>query len=390
MSMTAGQETANKLICQWIDDKESMIFRLGGPAGSGKSWLIPLIAEHVGYEKCLFMTPTGKAANRLIKAGLEAHTIHSQIYQPKTKVIRKDMDSLTDPMEMLEAINRILNYQRLKEEVNDEESVEYVLKSADSFKKIKLFIIDEGSMVGEKLLDDIMSFGVPVLLIGDPNQLDPVNDNTVFDKCDYYLTEIVRQAQDSPVIWLSQQVLNGSLPTGAFGTCQVRYGGIADNEFMYADQVLADTNKTRESLNSYMRNLWFKGKFMNNQFIEGDKIICRTNSIITSDAGFTLTNGAQGVIKEIKHSELNGTLINCVMHTDELGDFTFVGAAHPERIAPECRPPKIEHAYAITVHLSQGSEWDNVIYVPSKYMDKARLYTAVTRAKQGVLISLSN
>lgn len=385
MSMTSGQETANKLICQWIDNKESMIFRLGGPAGSGKSWLIPLIAEHVGYEKCLFMTPTGKAANRLIKAGLEAHTIHSQIYQPKTKIIRKDMDAFAT----LEMINQILNYNNLDVKLEDD-AYEYTLKPADSFKKIKLFIVDEGSMVGEKLLDDIMSFGVPVLLVGDPNQLDPVNDNTVFDKCDYYLTEIVRQAQDSPVIWLSQQVLNGSIPTGTFGTCQVRYGGIADNEFMYANQVLADTNKTRESLNSYMRKLWFKGRTTNKQFRKGDKIICRTNSLITSDAGFTLTNGAQGVITEIKNSELQGTLINCIMHTDELGDFTFVGAAHPERIAPECRPPKIEHAYAITVHLSQGSEWDNVIYVPSKYMDKARLYTAVTRAKQGVLVALPN
>ena len=91
MSMTAGQETACEHIFQWFDNKESKVFRLGGPAGSGKSWLIPLIAEHVGMDSCLFMTPTGKAANRLIKAGLTAHTIHSQIYQPKNKIIRTEL-----------------------------------------------------------------------------------------------------------------------------------------------------------------------------------------------------------------------------------------------------------------------------------------------------------
>ena len=386
MALTAGQETARRLVCRWFDRNESMLFRLGGPAGSGKSWLIPLIADHVGIDKCLFMTPTGKAANRLIKAGLEAHTIHSQIYKIVTpKPTRPESDT-----EFTDHIQHILNYSSTAEYKGDSEnecSVEYKLKSPDSFKNVQLFIIDEGSMVGEKLLTDVMSFGVPTLLVGDPNQLKPVNDESVFDKCDYYLTEIVRQAQDSPVIWLAQQVLNGSLSVGTFGTCQVRNGGVADSEFAYADQVLTDINKTRSSLNTYMRNLHFNRQ-VRKQFIEGDKIICRTNSIITSDAGFALTNGAQGVINKIMESDEKDALIRCVMGTDELGAFTFIGTAHPERFAPEIRPPKIEHAYAITVHLSQGSEWDNVIYVASGYRRKSSLYTAITRAKQSVLVAL--
>lgn len=386
MALTAGQETARRLVCRWFDRNESMLFRLGGPAGSGKSWLIPLIAEHVGIDKCLFMTPTGKAANRLIKAGLEAHTIHSQIY----KVVTPKSNRSESDMGVTEHIQHVLNYNSAAEPKNgpeEEYSVEYKLKSSDSFKNVQLFIIDEGSMVGEKLLTDVMSFGVPILLVGDPNQLKPVNDESVFDKCDYYLTEIVRQAQDSPVIWLSQQILKGSLSVGTFGTCQVRSGGVADSEFAYADQVLTDTNKTRYSLNTYMRNLHFNRQ-VRKQFVEGDKIICRTNSIITSDAGFALTNGAQGVINKIMESNEKDALIRCVMGTDELGAFTFIGTAHPERFAPEIRPPKIEHAYAITVHLSQGSEWDNVIYVASGFRSKSSLYTAITRAKQSVLVAL--
>lgn len=85
-SMTPSQETAYKRITQWFDRRTSMIFRLGGPAGSGKSWLIAKIAEYVGFEKCLLMTPTGKASNNLIKAGLESHTIHSQIYVNESAV----------------------------------------------------------------------------------------------------------------------------------------------------------------------------------------------------------------------------------------------------------------------------------------------------------------
>ena len=75
------------------------------------------------------------------------------------------------------------------------------------------------------------------------------------------------------------------------------------------------------------------------------------------------------------------------MHTDELGDFRYLCTTHPEYFKPENRPPKIEYAYAITVHLSQGSEWDNVIYVVSNGCSKPSLYTAVTRAKQGCFSS---
>ena len=46
--MTNGQETAYPFIMDWYKNRSSLVYRLGGPAGSGKSWLIRLIAEAVG------------------------------------------------------------------------------------------------------------------------------------------------------------------------------------------------------------------------------------------------------------------------------------------------------------------------------------------------------
>ena len=80
--LTRSQETAFLRIMCWYKAKTSKLFRLGGPAGSGKSYLIKLIAEEVGMDDCLLITPTGKASTNLIKAGLTAHTIHSRIYEP--------------------------------------------------------------------------------------------------------------------------------------------------------------------------------------------------------------------------------------------------------------------------------------------------------------------
>ena len=380
--MTNGQETAYSLIMDWYKNRTSLVYRLGGPAGSGKSWLIRLIAEAVGCEKCLLMTPTGKASNNLIKSGLDSHTIHSQIYRVKRNSEEPEEGALENTVESL------MQFLTREDTEYDTESAGFVLKEPNSFEQYSLFIIDEGSMVGENLLNDILSFGVPTLLVGDPNQLPPVEDKSVFTKCDYYLDEIVRQAQGSPIIWLSQQILKGNIATGTFGTSQVRKAGPTDDELRFASQVLTDTNVSRNDLNARMRPLYLDGRALLSIFSQSDKIICRTNTNLFSAEGFALTNGAQGTIKTIKHIVRKGQIIDLVMSTADLGEFRFVGTNVPQKFPAAVRPPKIEYGYAVTVHLSQGSEWDNVIFRATYRISKSSLYTAVTRAKQSVLVTL--
>ena len=374
--LTRSQETAFLRIIVWYKTKTSKVFRLGGPAGSGKSYLIKLIAEKIGMDDCLLITPTGKASTNLIKAGLTAHTIHSRIYEPIIQKNKVKSESTKDENTSNDEVTKV------------QEVVTYKLLPPDALDKYKLFIIDEGSMVGEKLLADIMTFGKPILLVGDPNQLTPVNDESVFTDCDYYLTDIVRQSQDSPVIWLSQQILNGSIPLGEFGNSQVRRTEATPDELRYADEVLTDTNASRNKLNNDMRPLYVAAHFYDPLFVVGDKIICRTNQDLKSDLGFTLTNGAQGIITRINQLHKVVPEYDVVMTSTELGNFKFRGTSDASLISRDVPMAKIEYAYAITVHLSQGSEWDNVIYVVSKYPTRSALYTAVTRAKNSVLVTL--
>lgn len=388
MALTNSQEIAYQRIMSWYRNKESDVFKLGGPAGSGKSYLISLVADAIGVDNCLLITPTGKAANNLIKASLPAHTIHSQIYH-----VRSDngdeggIDFETVGESEFKNLSAMLEQSATKGYTFGSEEAHFCLKDElDS--RYQLIIIDEGSMVGGNLLSDVLSFGIPTLLVGDPNQLPPVNDSTVFKKCDYYLTEIVRQAQGSPVIYLSQEVLQGRLAAGCYGTCMVRRGPVSDDELRYADIVLTDTNVSRTNLNSRMRRMSLDFRSQAKPLSVGDRIICRTNTSITSSEGFSLTNGAQGTIKKIKHTNSNCSLIDLVMSTPDLGDFSFIGTTRPELFPATVRPPKIEYGYALTVHLSQGSEWANVIYQQSSAMRKSAMYTAITRAKESVLIAL--
>lgn len=374
--LTNSQDKALKLAHHWIASGGKLL-KLGGPAGSGKSFLIPLIADFIGIENCVLMTPTGKAANNLQKAGLHASTIHSTIYKVMDTDDEKESDETTfeddDDVEVPE-----FDY--------DSRIPDFMLKDSDYFDDKKLFIIDEASMVGSSLLKDILSFGVPVLLVGDPNQLAPVNDTSVYTTCDFYLEEIVRQAKDSPIIWLSQQALDGRLSQGMFGSCMVRQGTPQDSELLYADVVLTDTNNRRANLNQHIREL-VMGELPSQWIVEGDKLICRTNDPdYTSGDGFSLTNGTQGVVSEILH--INKLKAEIRMDNDDLGKFQFECTHMPLKFPPKKRPPTVELGYALTVHLSQGSEWNNVIYDLSMNPTKRALYTAITRAKQSLLITL--
>lgn len=387
MALTPSQEIAYQRIMSWYKNKESESFKLGGPAGSGKSYLIGLVAEAVGIENCLLITPTGKAANNLIKASLPARTIHSQIYQVKKKESDEILDFESDSEDSFKNLAAMLEASSRQGADFSSEEAQFQLKDfLDN--DYKLIIIDEGSMVGGRLLEDVLSFKVPTLLVGDPNQLPPVNDSSVFKTCDYYLNEIVRQAQGSPVIYLSQEILHGRIRQGCYGSCMVRKGPVSDAELCYADIVLTDTNLSRNELNDRMRTLALDFRERSKPMSVGDRIICRTNTTISSSEGFVLTNGAQGTIRKIKHANKNYSLVDLVMSTPDLGEFSFIGTTRPELFPARLRPPKIEYGYALTVHLSQGSEWQNVIYKQSSMIKKSAMYTAITRAKESVLIAL--
>ena len=389
MALTLSQEIAYKRIMSWYENREKDVFKLGGPAGSGKSYLIALVAEAIGIENCLLITPTGKAANNLIKASLPARTIHSQIYHVQSENAEEGaIDFETSGESEFANLASMIEQSATRGLDFGSEEARFVLKE-ELDARVKCIIIDEGSMVGGNLLNDVLSFGIPTLLVGDPNQLPPVNDSSVFKTCDYYLTEIVRQAQGSTVIYLSQEVLQGRLKVGSYGTCMVRSGPVSDDELCYADIVLTDTNVSRSELNSRMRRLALDFRQQSKPLSVGDRVICRTNTTISSSEGFMLTNGAQGVISKIKHNNKNYSLVDMVMDTPDIGTFSFIGTTKPELFPAQVRPPKIEYGYALTVHLSQGSEWPNVIYQQCSAMRKSAIYTAITRAKESVLIALS-
>src|SRR5882757_10072335 len=162
------QDAALRAVAEWLKAKPGRgntpaVFRLFGYAGTGKTTLARHLAEGV-EGNVVFAAFTGKAALVMRARGcVDARTIHSLIYRPK--------------------------------EIESEEP-SFVLNDDSEAAQAKLIIVDECSMVDEELGRDLLSFGRPVLVLGDPAQLPPVKGGGFFTEAepDFMLMEVHRQA----------------------------------------------------------------------------------------------------------------------------------------------------------------------------------------------------
>ena len=98
-----------------------------------------------------------------------------------------------------------------KPQEKNEESPTFELWSKAPASHAKLIIIDECSMVDAELARDPTSFEAPLLVLGDPAQLPPIQGGGVFTDAepDAMLTEVHRQAQDNPIVRLSMDIRAG-------------------------------------------------------------------------------------------------------------------------------------------------------------------------------------
>jgi exodeoxyribonuclease V len=135
-----------------------------------------------------------------------------------------------------------------------EETPSFELWNDAPASKAKLIIIDECSMVDAELARDLMSFGVPLLVLGDPAQLPPISGGGYFTDAepDAMLTEVHRQAQDDPIVRLSMEIRAGnSLTQGQYGETQVvRRDALDPKRVLDADQVLAAMSRAAPTMHA--------------------------------------------------------------------------------------------------------------------------------------------
>ena len=387
IDLTEQQKDAIVQAKYWWKKRNKQTFEISGCAGSGKSTIVHYLIEELQLDKndVLFVTFVGKAALVLSRKGNNAKTIHSAIYDAV------EIPKVDENGNFIVINNRVLTY------------VEFVKKEKLP-SNIKLIVVDEAGMVPEKLALDILSFGLPVISLGDNNQLDPVFGERWFLKTtDIELTVPMRQSLDSPIIYLAQRAMQGKpIKLGKYGNnCYViSKDMITDNMMIKSDIIICNRNKTRCELNTYVRHDILK---INSDVPKvGEKLMCTQNNWNRCiNDNIYLINGMTGYAKNIYLDTYNGRTLTIDFQPDFIDtdyfkkikiDYANLIASPENRTTKRSFYDKFEYGYAATVFKVQGSEFDKVFiydepYGTSDFRRKA-LYTAITRAKKFLILAI--
>jgi len=386
MIWSRQQEQALDAVGKWCHNKSKPWFYLAGYAGTGKSTLARHFAEGVGVVE--FACFTGKAAHVMARKGcVGARTIHSLIYHPKEKSQERLRELQRDLAEEADAEVRQEIERELAAENKNLRRPSFSLNLDSDLAKADLLIVDECSMVGEEMASDLLSFGTPILVLGDPAQLEPVFGTGFFtgERPDFLLTEIHRQARGNPIIDMATRIREGrELPLGNYGGSRVIPVAQFDRDAVdpYDTQVIVGKNKTRRRANLRIRKNFLSDSDLLVSFNE--KIICLRND----KAG--VLNGSMWNV--LDRGEIVEDLVSLLI-ADEFHEGELEVEAHTHHF--DGRPDDLDHfrrldaqefdyGYAVTCHKSQGSQWDDVIVIDEAWgnpVSRRRWrYTAVTRA----------
>lgn len=393
MQLTPQQDSAAKAVSKWLSDKDKQVFRLFGYAGTGKTTITKMLVEEVEGNVC-FAAYTGKAALVMQRNGMQATTLHSLAYHfapPSQEKIKKLKEEYTTAQGM--------RRREIEHALNNEDKPQFTLNPESELKKAKLLVIDEVSMVNAELGIDVESFKVPILVIGDPGQLPPIEGAGYFVNAepDVMLTDVMRQAKDNPIIDLATRVRTGQqLPFAKYGESEVlSKQGLTTEMVLGADQIITGMHKNRRAMNRQYRGLKnFTGTYPNLD----ERLICLKNA---RDHG--LLNGLMGTVaSEVEdlgqYLSFKILLEDAKLPTQQLVHKAHFDAYEYPQVLKEMSfwdwapAREFDFGYVITCHKAQGSQWEDVLinddgFGFNDYKLRIRwLYTAITRAVERVTL----
>lgn len=354
-------------------NRDKPIFVYSGAPGTGKTWIIRLFFEmnHISDGEFITCAYSGKASNVLAMNGLPARTIHSLIYDLKF-------------------------VDRFDETTGKTIQIPTFVKKEHLDNDYKYIVVDELSMVPDDIMEDLLSFGIPIIGMGDINQLPPVfGHGSYIENPDFVLHEIMRQAWDSPIIKMSQYVLQGMrLSYGAYGNnCNVLGKIPVSHNLLHYDCILCNRNATRILVNDIFRHNILKF-YKKGLVVVGDKLVCKQNCWSRELNGLYLTNGTIGYVEYIDEETTDGKRITIGFRPDysapdEYFDMVPISRKFIEENGADATYKRdvlnFDYAYALTVHSAQGSQYNRVLYIDDGFsgdreIKKKLKYTAITRA----------
>ncbi|MCH9735110.1 MAG: ATP-dependent RecD-like DNA helicase [Actinomycetia bacterium] len=358
------------------DPKAQQVLRVGGHAGSGKTTIIKEILAEFPELNIAVTTFTGKAAQVLRSKGVpDAINLHQIFYIP-------------DPVKMAEklTLDAALAVADASEKATIRQQIQRL--TAKMFTRVDeipfdLVIVDEASMVPGRITEDLLRYGKPVLAVGDPAQLGPVERSA---------NDPLFAGQDVDIELTGQHRAVGGVLADVAHAARDNRGLppevlVSNPDYLAYDAILVSTNKTRWRLTREIRKL--AGKPVAEP-VPGDELM-----VLRNTPALGLFNGSTFVVAEV---EREWAKRNAFRVTTTDGDVLSVDSRgfseQTESAAKSAGKSTVVATFceAMTVHKAQGSEWDRVLVAENLWAperdDKIRArYTAVTRAREAIHVA---
>ena len=215
----------------------------------------------------LYAAFTGKAALVMTRKGTPASTIHSLIYRvseatpEEIERVKQEIAEIRAKLPTLDPAVRLFEESRLRSleiRLDDIHKPRFVFNEQSIVRDAALIVLDEVSMVGDDMARDLLAFGKPILVLGDPGQLPPIKGEGAFTKAapDVMLTEIHRQAGESAIIRLATMARQGlPIPYGEHDAhvWKMPRSSVTPEQMLRGGQVICGRNATRIQLNIAMK-----------------------------------------------------------------------------------------------------------------------------------------
>jgi len=373
ITLTKEQKVAHDTVLDFLKVRGELL-TIGGFGGTGKTTTVGVVTETLKKQgkNLALVTLTGKAAS-VIKPRVEhivtdndyCGTIHGLMYRlTRTETIK-------------------LRNNETREELFFEKRGEHL--------PYHLIIVDEASMVNEQIYNDLLSYGIPILAVGDHGQLPPIEGQfSLMEDPHIRLETIMRQVADNPIIKVATMAREtGKIPYGVFGDGVKKignFGATRDHDYDNPNaMMLCRTNQSRVSyIKEAREQLGFDGEAK-----PGEWVMCLSNDL---RAG--VYNGSIGRLIEIENTndeeiqalkvDFDGNVYETLAIKEQW--WRRYNGTLQQGVA------RFTWAYAATVHKAQGSEWDHITVVEDKMIGMSDeewrrwLYTAVSRAKETLTV----